>query len=99
MLKQRLDFRSKQHLITHYGVIQGLDAEVVPCQENGALSAVIQRKGEHAVKAADAFYTPLLVGVHDDFSVGRRLEDMSETLEFCPQLDEVVNFAVENDLD
>ena len=42
---------------------------------------------------------PLLVGVDDDFGVGRRVEAVAGGLELAAQLAEVVDLAVEDDPD
>ena len=80
-------------------VVQGLLAHAVACGQQSAVPLVPQRERKHAVDALDHSVAPLLVAVHQHLAVGARTEIVAPRLQLCAQLDEVVDLAVEDNLD
>ena len=81
------------------GVKQRLLAEPIARQQHAASVQVADRERKHAVEPLDARVAVFLVGVDDRFGVGVRPEPVSARLEIAPQLEVVVDFAVEHDPD
>ena len=80
-------------------VVQRLDADAIARDEQRARSRVPDREAEHAAQPGDRVRAPLLVGVNDDFGVGRRVERWPAASSSRAQLAEVVDLAVEHDPD
>src|SRR5262245_30955752 len=71
-------------------------AHAIARQKESLPVLVPERHGEHTVEVMQRFVAPLLVTVHDHFSIASRAEAMPETFQFHPQFAEVVNLAVED---
>ena len=99
ILENRLHLGAKAHAQRRDGVIQGLDADPIPHEQQAALRLVPQRIREHAAEPIDGAVAPLFVRVHDHFCVRMRAEPVSVRDQLCTQLGEVVNLAVEHDAD
>ncbi len=70
---------------------------MVAGEEEAAAAAVEDGQGEHAVEAADAILTVLLVGVQQHLGVGAGVEAVAQLFELGAQLAEVVDLAVVDD--
>src|SRR5207244_13596032 len=62
-----------------------------------AAAPVVEHGGPHAVEAAEAFRAPLSVGREQDFGVAGGAEAVAGGPQLLPQLDVVVDLAVEDD--
>jgi hypothetical protein len=100
VLEQRLDLGAEDHaLARQLGVVERLDAEAVAREQQTAGLRVPDREGEHPPEPIHAALAPLLVAMDDDLGVGARAEAMAVRDEFGADLGEVVDLAVEDDLD
>src|SRR5205807_8909878 len=81
------------------GVVQGLDAEPVSREHEAPALRIPQGEGEHAAQLVDEVRAVLLVEVDDDLGVAPRGEPVPLRLEPPLELLEVVDLAVEDDLD
>ena len=97
--EQPLDLGRERERATVVDVDERLDPVAVAAAEQHAAPRVPERERPHPVEAVEAVLAPLLVRVHDDFRVGVRAEAVAVRLELAPQLDEVVDLAVEGDPD
>src|SRR2546423_2981906 len=84
--EERLDFGGKAYYPGVEDVIQRLDAEVVARQEQALPSLVPERIGEDTVQVGRTVFCPLLVGMHQDLSVGLGLEAVALGLQLGAQL-------------
>jgi hypothetical protein len=78
-------------------VVDQLDSEWIASEQQSFFVDIPDRQPEHSVKPVENLIAPLLVSMNDDFGIGLRAEDVSVGLEYCPQLLEVVDLAVEYD--
>ena len=99
MLQQRLDFGAEEQLAAHLNVIERLDAQMIPRQEQLAPDRIPDGEREHAVEPFHAGRAPLFVGVNDHLRVRLRPERVPGLEEFLAQFDVIVDLPVENDLD
>ena len=76
---------------------EGLHTEAVPRSEQHAAAPVVDHEGPHAVEPAQAFRAPLSVGREQDFGVAGGAEAVAGGPQLLPQLDVVVDLAVEDD--
>ncbi len=60
-------------------------------------AAVVNGEREHAAQTVDALRAPFLVRVEDDFRIGAGAEAVAAARQFRPQVQEVVDLAVEHD--
>src|SRR5574341_970419 len=97
--QDRLYLRREEQHAAVPGVVQGLDAEPVPYQDEALALAVIDGEGEHPVKPPHTLRTPLLVGVQDDLRIGARTEHVAEGLQLALKGAEVVHLPVVRDPD
>ena len=97
--QQRFDFRGEQQHTVLVPQEQRLLAEAIACQHQSFASRVPDGKGEHAAQPLYAILAPLLVGVDDHLGVGGRTERVPSGLQIATQFLEVVDLAVEDDLD
>ena len=77
-------------------VVQGLDAQAVPGQEQGAGQPVPDGEGEGAVQAGDAVVAPFRVGPQDHLGIAVGMENVTLADQFGAQLGIVVDGAVEH---
>ena len=77
-------------------VVERLFGEAVAGQEEAVLAAVIDREAPHALEPVDAGRAVCQVGLEQDLRVGGGRETDASLLEFPPQLDVVVDLAVED---
>ena len=77
------------------GEIERFDPKAVARDEQPPLPRVPQRERPHPVEAELAVCAPAIVGGRDHFGIALRREPVSGAFEFGPQLDEVVELAVE----
>src|SRR5579871_3361161 len=75
-------------------IIERLDAVAIPREHEAPQVSVPERKGEHAVEAAERFDIPLGEGIQQDFGVGAGTETIALGFERRPQLTKVVDLAV-----
>jgi len=80
-------------------VVQRLDPEPVASHERPALTPVVQAQREHPVETMDQVGSVLLPEVHQHLGVGTSAEAMPAGLEVAAEFGEIVDLAVEDDLD
>src|SRR5262245_58203421 len=66
--------------------------------EHLATAGIPNGERKHTIESFDACLTPLLVGMYDHFRIGQCLELVPGLFEFLTQLDEIVDFAIEYNL-
>src|SRR5689334_2420748 len=93
--REGLDFGGEREYARGLKVVERLDTDPVPGQEESAARLVPDREGEHSAKPLDTTLAPLLVGVDDCLGVGMRLEAVPLPFQLVPQVGEVVYLAVE----
>src|SRR5690606_29398702 len=95
MFLQRLEFRAKNNLTTsEYCIVERLDAEPVPRQEQRFGTTVPQRECEHSVETIEAALAPLLPGMHDYLGIASGAEYVTLSYEFLGKLPEIVDLTV-----
>jgi hypothetical protein len=99
VLDDGLDLGGEAQAAADRGVVERFDADAVAGQPESAAVEVPDREGEHALESLDAVGAPFLVAVHDDFGVGVAAEHVAPAQQFLADGLEVVDLAVEDDLD
>ena len=97
--EQPLELRGEGHARAHLGPVEGLDPELVAHQVERPGRLVPDRDAEDAVEALDERGAELLVEVRDHLAVAVRTQPVAAPLEPAPQLELVVDLAVEHDCD
>src|SRR5687768_18519658 len=97
--EERLELGAEQEGLVVQRVIQRLDADAVPGDEEDVRSGIPDGEGEHATQTRDAVLAELLVGVNYDLGVAGGSEAMSAGQQLLPKLREIVDLAVEDDPD
>src|SRR5207248_1617668 len=78
--------------------IQRFDSHAIPCQQQPAFTGVVKSKGEHASQAEQsAPDPPRLDGRPDYLRVGAGPEPESQLEQLLPELEVVIDLAVEDD--
>src|SRR6202022_4730202 len=77
-------------------IVEGLDAHRIPGAEQALAPAVPEREGEISGQAACARTSPMGVGPDQEVRVGVVAGMMQPSLERCPQLDAIVDAAVQD---
>ena len=90
------DLRAEVQATAVDPVIDQLDAERIAREHEPPSSGVPDRKPEHAVEALEHLVAPLLVSVDDDLGVRPRAERVAESFQLAPQLQKIVDLAVEH---
>ena len=98
IFQQRFDLRGKHQGVANADVIERLDPEMIPREEQLAAFHIPQGKRKHPVEPPDTRRPPLLVGMNNDLGVGPGPELVTGFLQLVAQLDEIVDLAVEHDL-
>src|SRR5690349_8696569 len=73
--------------------------QMIGGQEHAPAALVPEGEGKHPAQAANHVTAPLLITVHNHFSVSVRTKLMASRYQFGAQLLEVVDLAVEGDPD
>jgi len=76
---------------------QGLNSKPVARADYFACTFIVNQKRPHAIQALHALMTPFAICVQENFRITSGPETVSMCLELSPQLDEVVDLAIEND--
>ena len=76
------------------GVVQGLDAELVPGSEHSLRFAIPDHDGEHAAQVTDDVLTPVVVAHDDGLAVTLSVKRVPRGGELLPELNVVVDLAV-----
>src|SRR2546422_11655848 len=87
----------EEESVTGDRVVERLDPEPVPRQEEAALQPVPQGKREHALEPLDTGCPLLLVQVEDRLGIAPGPVGVAAPLEPATELGMVVNFAVGDD--
>ena len=97
VLQQALDLGAEhQFARIRPGVVEGFDAEHVPCTVQGVGPGIVHHKGEHAPQHGGQPGAVFLVPVQDHLGVAVGLEDVAFGLQFGAQVHKVVDLAVEH---
>ncbi len=99
MGQEGLHFGAEQQALGEPGVIEGLDPQAVPGQEQALFAAVPDGEGEHAVHGLQAVGAVFLVGVDDHLGVARGGEAVAGLDEIGPDFRVIVQLAVVDDPD
>ena len=94
-----LDLGSEEQQVPAPCPVQRLDAQPIAREQQPPLRRIPDGKREHAAEPVNAIVTPLLVGVHDRFSVGLRAVAVPALLEVAPDRGVVVDLPVVDDPD
>src|SRR5580658_870567 len=94
--ENHLDFRTEQKSPWNQPVIEGLDSQAVPRDEQPPRTPIPDRKRKHTAQFLNAFRAILLVKMNDGFRVAMRTEAVAARDQPFPQNLVIVNFAVED---
>lgn len=97
--EKSFNFRGKGNGVCGERIVEGLDADAVASEKEGAGTLIPNGKSEHAAEFFDAAFAELFVEMDDNFSVGAGFEDVATLQEVVAKFLEIVNFAIENDPD
>ena len=97
--QQRFQFGREDQALPVDRVMERLDADPVPREEQNGTPAVQHGKGEHAVEAIDHVLAPLLVAVDEHLGIGLRDERVSRRDQLLAQLAMVIDLPVLDDPD
>ena len=95
VVQEAFDLRAKQQDVVFMVIVEGLDAEDIPCGEQSAAVAVVDDEREHPAQAVEQGGAPFLVAVEQDFGIGAVAEGMPGGAELLTEFVVVVDFAVE----
>src|SRR5713226_5867646 len=95
--QQASHLRAKREALAIAAVIQRLDAPGIADQPELLLGRVPYRCAKHPAPPLDRRYALLRPGTQRHLGIAMRLECMPSPLQRRPQLEEVVNLAVESD--
>ena len=95
--EDRLRLGGEADPLAAHGVAERLDPEAVAGEDEAPATAVPEPERPHAVEMLEAIRAPLGVRVEDDLRVGLGAELRPLSLELAPQLDIVVDLAVEGE--
>ncbi len=90
------DLRGEAQPLPVLAVVERLDAEGVPGQEQPFVRGIPDRKGEHPAQASQAVLAPLGVRGEQDLRVALGVERPAGGAQLGPQLAEIVDRAVED---
>ena len=98
MRQEALDLRAEEEraVVGGFAVVQRLDAEHIPRQEEGLLLFVPDREGEHPAHAVEDAFLPFGVAVDEHLAVGVALEMVALLLELGTDLLVIIDLAVEH---
>ena len=94
-----LDLRPEEQQVPAPCPVQRFDAQPIAREQQSPFRRIPDGKREHAAKPVNAIVTPLLVGVHDGFSVRLRTVAVPAILEVTPDRGVVVDLPVVDDPD
>ena len=95
--EQRFHLRGEEHARVLLSVVERLDPERIPAQQQPVLARVPDRKREHPAKAPHAVVAPAPVGLEDHLGVAARGKRHALADQLLPELREVVDHPVERD--
>src|SRR3989442_15784151 len=82
--------------MTH-GPAERLDAETITGAKDRRAQAIPDDKGEHAMQLLDDVRSPTTVAFENNLGIGACAKGRALACEALAQLEEIINFAVEND--
>ena len=94
--QEALDLRAEQQRLAHLRIVQGLDAEEIPCAEQRLFLLIPDDKGEHAPQLIQQLGTVFPIAVDQNFGVGLCGEMVALFHEACTDFLIVVDLAVEH---
>src|SRR5215831_1986383 len=80
-----------------HGPAERLDAETIAGAEGGQAQAIPYDKGEHAMQLLDDVHAPTAVAFENHLRIGSCSKDRALACQQLAQLEEIINFAVEDD--
>ena len=96
MHQKALDFRAEQEAFPHDSIVQGLDAEKVPCPEQFLFHRVPDHEAEHAPQPGQQLRSVFLVAVNQHLGIGLGAEHMPCRQQILPDVLVVVDLPVEH---
>ena len=96
-IEQRADLGSEGEMLAAAREEQRLDPERIARDEQFAALPVEKDEGVHADEAGERLFAPSRIGGDQHLGVGGGAEDVAVAPERLAQLDEIVDFAVEDD--
>ncbi len=97
--QQRARGRRESEAVVAMRIDDGLEAEPVADDVDGAPAQIENRDREHAAEPRDEVDAPVLVGVQDEFGIGTRAKDIARRLQRFGIGGPVVDFPVVRDPD
>src|SRR2546430_12942817 len=94
-LQKCLQLRCKEEPPADHGIIQRLDSQSVPRQQQLPSPSIPESKGEHAAQVLHAVRSIFLIQMDDRLRIGGGVEGMSEAFQMRLKFSEVINFSVE----
>ena len=95
--QKALALRAEEEQFPHLGIVEGLDAEGVPCAEQLPLLLVPDDEGKHPPHFRQHLRTPLHVAVEHHLGVAVGEEAVAQPGQLLPQLPEVIGLPVVGD--
>src|SRR5690348_13656577 len=92
------NFRSKKETTILKDVIDRLHTKSIAGAKEFLFPLVPEAEAPHAIEMLEAFLSPLLIGVQDDFCVRRRSKTVAALLKLVTNLPIVVYFSIKCDV-
>src|SRR5262245_1768577 len=96
-MKDLFNLRAKEETTLRECVIERLHTKSIASAKESLFPAVPETKAPHAIEMLEAFFSPLLIGVQDNFSIGRRSKIVAAPLKLAANLPIVVYLSIECD--
>src|SRR5207249_11441533 len=84
---------------TMQGVVQRLDAQGIPGQQQASLAGVRKREGEYPVEPGESGRALILVRMDHNLGVRVRPEDVAPGLQIATEIGEVIDLPVVGELE
>src|SRR5258705_9136795 len=97
MNEQRFQLGAEEEILSDARNIKWFDPHAVACQHDAFLGFCPERNRKHSTQSEKTILIPLKERAENGLRVGVRREAVSEFFELGPQLQMIVNLAVEND--
>ena len=94
--QNRFDFGGKEQGVVVPHIVQRFFAGAVARQQHALVVRIPQCESEHAAEVVEYTDPPLLIAVDDDLGVAMVAEAMAALLQLFAQFDEIIDFAVED---
>src|SRR2546427_5305279 len=95
-LQDPLHLRGEEEPSAYFGIIQRLDPQSVPSQQQSLRAVVPEREGEHPAQFLDTVLSVLLVEMDDHLRIGGGRKRMAALLKFPAEVAKVVDLTVKH---